>query len=325
MILISGATGIVGHFIAQLLLSKGYKLRALKRENSNTSKLGVHPNLEWFEAEVGDIDSLKKAFDGIEYVVHCAAIVSFHQKDKEQMFEVNIAGTANMVNMALDNNIKKFVHISSVAALGRKEGQEVINENAKWEESKYNSNYAKSKHLGELEVWRGQEEGLNGVILNPSIVLGPGDWNTSSMHIFKYVNQGRLFYPSGDLNFVDVRDVADIVCEMLFNDIAGERYILNSGTEPYKKTLELISKYLNKPAPRYKVSYALLNFAYVIDMIRSFITAQKSILTKESLMLSKMSFFYSNEKIIRELDYKFRDLEEAVSWTCNELKNSSIP
>lgn len=324
MILLSGATGIVGYFIAQQLLNKGYQVRALKRANSKTARLGKHPNLEWVEADVEDIPALEKAFQGIKYVIHCAAVVSFHQEDKQQMMDVNVAGTANMVNLALENDIQKFVHISSVAALGRKDGQAVIDETTQWEESKNNTNYAESKHLGELEVWRGHEEGLDTVILNPSIVIGPGDWHTSSMQVFKYVNQGRIFYPMGEMNYVDVRDVAEITCEMLFKEVSGERYILNAGKAPYKDVFGLISKYLNKPRPRYRVSYTLLTFAYVFDMLRSFLTRKKSIITRESLRLSKMSFMFSNEKIIREMDYKFRTLEESVAWTSGELKNTAI-
>ena len=324
MILLTGATGIVGHFIAQQLLSEGHPVRALKRSQSNTERLGQHQGLEWVEGDVEDIPSLQKAFAGVEYVVHCAAIVSFHQEDKKRMMEVNVEGTANMINLAIENKVRKFVHISSVAALGRKEGSPVIDEKTKWEESKNNTNYAESKYLGELEVWRGQEEGLATVILNPSIVLGPGDWHSSSMHVFKYVNQERIFYPVGEMNFVDVRDVANIACKMLFNDKSGERFILNAGMASYKKVFGYISEHLNKPRPRYRVSYALLTFAYVFDMLRSFMTRQKSIITKESLRLSKMSFMFSNDKITRDMQYTFRTLEESVAWTCQELKNTPM-
>jgi nucleoside-diphosphate-sugar epimerase len=324
MILLTGATGIIGHFIAENLLRDGHKVRALRRQNSNITRLGEHQNLEWAEADVEDLPALKKAFEGVEYVLHCAAVVSFHQEDKKKMMDVNISGTANMINLALEHKVKKFVHLSSVAALGRKEGALVIDETTKWEESKNNSNYAKSKNMGELEVWRGQEEGLNTVILNPSIVLGPGDWNTSSMQIFKYVSQGRKFYPNGEMNYVDVRDVTDICTKMLFNDISGERFILNAGKVYYKNVFELIGQYLNKPAPRYRVSYALLNFAYVFDTIRSSLTRQKAIITKESLRLSKMSFYFSSDKITEALDFKFKTLEDSISWTCNELKKTPM-
>ena len=220
--------------------------------------------------------------------------------------------------------MKKFVHISSVAALGRKDGIDEITEETKWESSNNNTNYAESKYFGELEVWRAQEEGLNTVILNPSTVLGPGDWNNSSMQIFKYINEGRQFYPIGEMNYVDVRDVAEITAKMVFNDLSSQRFILNAGKDYYKNIFTIISKYLNKPTPKYRVSYTLLNFAYILDSIRSFLTRQKSIITRESLSLSKMSFFFSNQKVSDTLGYKFRGLEESIEWTCQELKKSSM-
>lgn len=325
MILVTGATGIIGHFIAHKLVEAGHKVRATRREGSDTTRLDPWKSqIEWVNAELDDLEALQKAFDGIERVIHCAAVVSFHQQDKEEMFRVNIGGTANIINLAIENNIKKFVHISSVAALGRKNGQEVIDEDSIWEDSNYNSNYAESKHLGEMEVWRGQEEGLPTVILNPSTVLGPGKWNSSSMQLFNYVNQGRKFYPIGHMNYVDVRDVAQIAIDMLFNEIAGEKFILNAGKAPYQEILGLISDNLNKPKPTLKVSYSLLIFAFVLDTIRSFVTRQKSILTRESMHLSKMDFLFSNSKIIEVLDYKFHSLEESIVWTCKELKNGII-
>jgi len=325
MILLTGATGIVGHFIAQYLLEDGNKIRALKRSDSDISRLAQwQEQIEWVDADLDDLTALQKAFEGVERVIHCAAVVSFHQKDKAEMMRVNVGGTANMVNLSIENGVQKFVYISSVAALGRKDGEDIINENTKWESSKNNSNYAESKYLAELEVWRGQEEGLNMVILNPSTVLGPGKWDSSSMQIFKYANEGRLFYPPGEMNFVDVRDVANITIRMIFNDIHSQRYIINSGKETYKKIFGLISENLNKPKPRIRVSYTLLTFAFIFETIKSFLTRKKSIITRESLRLSKMSFFFSNEKIIREIGYTFHSLEDSVVWTCAEIKKGAL-
>ncbi|RLD21757.1 MAG: hypothetical protein DRI71_08445 [Bacteroidetes bacterium] len=320
MILVTGASGIVGHFVVKSLVEAGNKIRAIKRENSKIDRLKPWAEyIEWVNADVLDLPALEKAFEGIDRVVHCAALVSFHKEDKEDMMTVNIDGTANMVNLALKHKVKKFVHISSVAALGRKPGIDFIDENIKWEVSENNSNYGESKYLGELEVWRAQEEGLDTVILNPSIVLGPGDWESSSMQLFKYVKQGRAFYPDGQMNYVDVRDVASIIERMLFDNTNSERFILNSGVAYYKDVFELISKYFDKPAPKIKVTYTLLTFAYIFDTIKSRLLGQKPILTKESMRLSKMNYFYSNEKIKKNLNYTFKPLEESIEWTCHEI------
>jgi nucleoside-diphosphate-sugar epimerase len=320
MILVTGASGIVGHFVVKDLVSAGHKIRAIKRDNSNIDNLAPWSNsIEWVEADLLDLSALEKAFIGIDRVVHCAAVVSFHLEDKAEMMNVNINGTANMVNLALENEVKKFVHVSSVAALGRKPNIDVIDENIKWEESENNSNYAESKYLGELEVWRAQEEGLPVVVVNPSVVLGPGKWNSSSMHLFKYVNEGGTFYPKGEINFVDVRDVSNIIEILLFNDIVEERFILNAGKAYYKDVFTLIGNKLNKPAPKIKVSAALLTFAYILDTIKSKLLRKRSIITKESIHLSKMNYFFSNQKLKKALNFEFKTLEDSVAWTCSEI------
>jgi len=320
MILVTGASGIVGHHVVKTLISTGHRVRAIKRPSSNIGRLAPYQNsIEWVDADVLDLPALEKAYADVDLVVHCAAVVSFHQEDKAAMMAVNITGTANMVNLAIDHNVRKFVHISSVAALGRKAGAEIIDENNKWEASDYNSNYAESKYKGELEVWRAQEEGLKIVMVNPSIVLGPGDWSSSSMQLFKYASQGRVFYPDGEMNYVDVRDVASIIEVLLFSDIEGEKYILNAGKASYKDVFHMISSHLNKPAPKYKVSYSLLIFAYIMDTIKSKLFGQKAIITKESIRMSRMSFFYSNRKVVDALNYSFRTLDDSIAWTCEEI------
>jgi nucleoside-diphosphate-sugar epimerase len=320
MILVTGASGIVGHFVVKSLVEAGYQIRAIKRENSKIERLTPwNEHIEWVTADILDLPALEKAFEGIDRIVHCAALVSFHKGDKEGMMRVNVDGTANMVNLALKCNIKKFVHVSSVAALGRKPGIDTIDENIKWEASENNSNYGESKYLGELEVWRAQEEGLNTAIVNPSIVLGPGDWENSSMQLFKYVWQERAFYPDGEMNYIDVRDVVNIIKELLFNEISSERFVLNAGKSYYKDTFKLISKYFDKPAPKIKVTYTLLTFAYILDTIKSRLLRQKAILTRESMRLSKMNYFYSNQKVKETLNYEFKSLEESIKWTCQEI------
>lgn len=321
MILVTGATGIVGHFIVKDLITTGHKVRAIKRAGSNIESLAQwSKNIEWVEADLLDLSALEKAFIGVDRVVHCAALVSFHQEDKAEMMNINVNGTANMVNLALDNNVQKFVHVSSVAALGRKPNNNIIDENTKWEASENNTNYAESKYLGELEVWRAQEEGLPTIIVNPSIILGPGDWNSSSMQLFKYVKEGALFYPGGEMNFVDVRDVSNIIEILLFNDdVNEERFILNAGKAYYKNVFALISENLNKSAPKFKVSNTLLIFAYILDTIKSKLLRKKSLITRESIRLSKMNYLFSNEKLKKTLNYEFKTLEESIDWTCSEI------
>ena len=322
MILITGATGLLGAHILKTMLAKGYKIRGLKRESSDMTELAdltENDNLEWVNCNVLDMVGLDQAFEGITRVIHCAAVVSFHKSDKNLMNQVNIQGTANIVALCQKYQIEKLVYISSVAALGRSGGKTYIDEDSKWAESSFNSNYANSKYLAELEVWRAQEEGLNTVIVNPSTILGPGHWGSSSMQIFKFVKEGGLFYPLGDINYVDVRDVSLAVDKLLFNDIVEERFILNAGTISYKYLFGLIATGFKKKPPKFKVNSLLLTFAYVFGSLGAALTGKRSLITKESLTLSKMEFLFTNDKVRKALNIDFIPVEESVQWTCEQL------
>jgi nucleoside-diphosphate-sugar epimerase len=165
-VLVTGATGFLGSYILRLLLKKGYKVRAIRRSSSPMAMLqDIADKVEWVEGDVTDLPFLEEATKDIDYVYHAAAAVSFNSKDKEKMMLVNGIGTENIVNVCLDNGVKKLLHVSSIAALGRKENVTEIDENAQWENSPLNSDYAISKFKAECEVWRGIQEGLNAVII----------------------------------------------------------------------------------------------------------------------------------------------------------------
>ena len=247
MIFLTGCNGLIGSFIARKLLAENYKIKALRRPASDMSLISdIYDKIEWVEGDLSDTQLIDKYLEGIDTIIHCAAMISFSSSHKNEMFKSNVEGTANMVNSALKNNIKRFCYISSVAALGRKKGTEVIDETSVWEESSNNTFYALTKYLAELEVWRGIEEGLNAFILSPSIVVGPGNWKTGSSRLFKYIYDQKLFYPKGEMNFIDVRDVSDIACSLLCSDIKGERFILNAGKMPYKDVF-FLSSHLDEP------------------------------------------------------------------------------
>ena len=324
MILLTGGTGLLGSHVLRDLLSEGHDVRALKRASSDMKELKdtlKAETVEWVDCDILDFVNLDKAFEGITHVIHCAAVVSFHQADKDLMDEVNVGGTTNIVALCQKHNVKKLVHISSVASLGRAAGKDVIDEESKWEESSYNTNYANSKYQGELEVWRGQEENLNSVILNPSVIIGPGHWDSSSMQIFRFIKDGRRFYPIGEVNYVDVRDVSYAINKMLFNDIVGERFILNGGQTPYKNLFALIAKEFKKKPPFIKVNSVLITFAYVFESLVSMITGKRSLVTKESVKLSKMDFLFTNEKVRNAVNMEFTPVNESVKWTCAQLIN----
>jgi nucleoside-diphosphate-sugar epimerase len=278
--------------------------------------------IDWVEGDICDIKLLDKALEGVNTVIHSAALVSYSPSEKNLMFQVNVEGTASIVNASLKNQVKKFIHISSVAALGRKKNQKVIHENSFWEDSTYNSNYAKSKYLAELEVWRGMEEGLDGFILNPSVVLGPGNWDSSSTKIFKYIWNENPFYSAGEMNFIDVRDVTAILFRLMEeNKGSRERFILNSTSMPYKDLFFLMADTMNKKRAKYKAGPILSEIAWRLEAAKAFITGKNPLLTKETVKLSKNSYYYDNSKISKLLNYEFIPPRQTIEWACRELVN----
>ncbi|HEY8402000.1 MAG TPA: NAD-dependent epimerase/dehydratase family protein [Cytophagaceae bacterium] len=325
MIFITGASGLVGSYLVRRLLCEDVKIRALKRPTSDLSLVGEFASqIEWVEGDISDITFLEDTLKGVDTVIHSAAIVSFAPSRKEQMYKVNVEGTANIVNAALKSKVSRFCHISSIAAIGRNKNEKVINENSSWVDSEYNTWYAKTKYLAELEVWRGIEEGLNAFIVNPSVVLGPGFFDTGSTKLFKYVWDEKLFYTEGEMNFIDVRDVSEIVYQLLNSDIMAERFILNSGKIRYKDFFEIIAKNFNKKAPTIKATPFMSECAWRIEKVRSFFIGNEPLITKETARLGKNSWYYSNDKIKKILNYDFRTLEESVEWICGNLKERLV-
>jgi dihydroflavonol-4-reductase len=273
--------------------------------------------VEWVEGDILDVVSLQDAMEGIDTVIHSAAIVSFASKDRNEMYQVNVDGTANVVNMALEKNVRRLIHVSSVAALGRTAGGGRVNETKTWEESKVNTHYAKSKHKGELHVWRGIAEGLEAVILNPSTILGYGDWNHGSCAIFKNVNEGFNWYTPGINGFVDVEDVAKVTCLFVENDISDERYIVNGDTWSFKKLQDTIAAGFSKKGPTRKTSAFILAIAWRLEKLKSFFTGKKPLLTKESIRVANSQTWFENEKILATLaGFHFTPLEQTIQAAC---------
>ena len=251
MILVTGGTGFLGAYIIKELVQKGFAVRAIRRSKKLPSFISSHvfENVEWVDGDILDVVSLVEAMDGADTVIHSAAMISFSPYDKEEMNHINIEGTANVVNMALEKNIKRFVHISSVAALGRTAQTDHVNEEKKWQDSSVNTNYAVSKHLSELEVWRGIAEGLNAVIINPSTILGFGDWNTSSTRLFKNIYNEFPWYTSGINGFVDVEDVASATVALMLSDVTAEGFIVSSENWPFQQLFNFIADNFGKRRP----------------------------------------------------------------------------
>ena len=321
MVLVTGGTGFLGSYIIKNLVEKGYAVRAIRRSNKLPFWIPneIFDKVEWMEGDVLDVVALEEAMEGVDTVIHSAAVVSFIKRDRQNMYQVNVEGTANVVNMMLEKNVRRLVHISSVAALGRSAGGGHVNEEKKWEESKVNTHYAKSKFKAELQVWRGTGEGLEAVILNPSTILGYGDWNNGSCGIFKNVFKEIKWYVSGINGFVDVEDVAKAAVLVMESPVNEQRYIVNGATWPFKKLQETIADGLGKKRPSRLITSFLLNIAWRLEKIRSILTGKKPLLTKESARVAQSRTWFENDKLLKALPgFSFTPLEETIKRACEK-------
>jgi nucleoside-diphosphate-sugar epimerase len=322
---ITGVNGLIGSFVARKFLNEGYQVIALQRKNSDLSSLhDIAAQIEWVEGDILDIPALEACVQKADYVIHCAAIVSFSPKDRERMYQVNVEGTANIVNVCLAYPPQKLCFLSSIAALGRKKEITRIDENMEWVDSDENSDYAKSKYLAEMEIWRGNAEGLATVILNPSVVLGVGDWRKSSTQIFHYVWKESLFYTKGSLNYVDVRDVAEITYRLTTASTKGERFIVSAGNCAYEAIFAQIATHFQKRKPPYLLQNWQIEIGWRILAWFSFFTGAKPLITRETAKIAQRNYFYQNDKLKKELNFEFRTLEETLQWACEALKQKYL-
>lgn len=320
-VLVTGGTGFLGAYIIKNLVEKGSVVSALRRSNDPPFFLppSITNKVEWIQGDILDVVSLSEAMIDVDSVIHSAAIVSFTNNDRERMYQVNVEGTANVVNAALENNIKRFVHISSVAALGRKTNSEFISEERKWEEDKMNTNYAISKHKAELEVWRGFAEGLDGVILNPSTILGFGDWHQSSSAIFKNAYKEFSWYTNGINGFVGVEDVAEAAVQLLYSDLTEKRFIINSENSSFKEVFNLIAEGFGKKKPHRKATKLIGSLAWRWEAFASFITGKKPLLTKETAKVAHCLTSFDNRALLETLPlFSFTPLSLVIKNACKK-------
>ena len=322
-VLITGGTGFVGSYLLRLLVREGWRVRALRRSASPMHLVQeVADQVEWAEADVTDVGALEDAFEGVTHVCHCAAMVSFHPRDRRRMMQVNVEGTANVVNLALDFGVKKLVHVSSIAALGRTKERPELDEHSKWAASKRNTQYAISKYMSEQEAWRGHFEGLPTAIVNPAIVLGSGFWDTGSARFFRQVDAGLPFWPTGCSGFVDVRDVARFMLLLLEGDTVGERFILNAQNMAYRDFFSMMAHDLGKKPPSIRVAPWLGEVAWRVEWMKEKLLGMAPIVTKESARSSVSQFRYANQKSLTVPGFAYRPVEETVRETAAQFLTS---
>jgi dihydroflavonol-4-reductase len=319
MVLVTGGAGLLGKELTTQLLAQGKTVRAIFNK---TPLPDFHSgNLQQLQCNILDVIGLEEAMAGVEQVYHCAAIVTFNPKRKQELFKINIEGTANVVNAALEAGVKKMVHVSSVAALGRIRENEMINETMNWTEETSNSSYGQSKYLSELEVWRGIGEGLDAVMVNPVIILGAGNWNDGSSKIFQSAYNEFPWYATGTTGFVDVRDVAKAMIQLMDSDITAQRFIISAENKSYQQVFNLMAKAFGKKPPHKQVTPLIAKIVWRLEAIKSFFTKQDPLITKETAKTAFAKVNFDNSKLLKYLpQFTYRKLEDTIAATCAALQ-----
>ena len=325
MILVTGGTGLLGSHLLYHLSITDVNIRALyrsenKRQHVRTifSYYSDNPDelfakIEWMKGDILDIPFLESAFENINTVYHTAAIVSFARSGEKEMKRVNIEGTANIVNLCNQYNVHKLCHVSSIATLSKPIDGSAITEEDYWNPDAVNSGYGISKNGAEMEVWRGIEEGLNAVIVNPSIIIGPGLWDTSSGKLFTSVKNGMKFYTKGGSGFVGVNDVAEIMILLMNSDVVNERFILNSENSTYRELFSSIALNLNLKPPHIRARKWMLSLAWKIDVIKSTFFGGDQRLNKDSARSANSTSIFSNRKIREEINVSFKKIDHVIN------------
>ena len=322
MILVTGGTGIVGSHLLLLLTAKKKDIVATYRDRAKIKKVfnffeknnrtEYFKSIVWKQADINDLSTLSKAFEGIQFVYHCAAFVSFAFYHRDKLVKNNTEGTANIVNLCIKNNVKKIAYVSSIAALGAENEKQLVSEKTPWNNEIDHTVYAYSKYGAELEVWRGTQEGVPAVIVNPGVILAPHFWKQSSGTLFSMVNKGMRFYPTGKTGFVSIDDVVFTLHALMESEIKNERYILVAKNNSFRDIFNQIARILNKKPPNIPLKKSLLIVFYVLDKIRFLLRIQKSFMSMPLINSICNEQEFDGSKITRDLPFKYKSISESL-------------
>ena len=332
MVFVTGSTGLVGSYLLIDLIEKGYAVRALYRKEDNISRVRrlfdlycdraqeQFDRIRWVKGDILDIGSLEEAMSGVTDVYHTAAILTFNPRRGRELIATNQQGTANIVNLALQNNIRKLCHVSSVTSITKNVQEEIITEGSPWKSVRNQVPYAVSKIESEREVWRGIAEGLNAVIVNPGVILGWGDARRDSGRLIPALSRMARFYTSGVTGMVGIRDVSRAMIMLMESGISGERFILNAENVSFRRLAEMVATALGKPKPSVRIPAATLEISWRLEYIRSLITGSEPFITKAIARSAQEKTYFDGGKITRVLPFQYTPIEEVVREVCGQIK-----
>lgn len=324
MILVTGGTGLVGAHLLYTLVNNGDQVRAIHRKYSDLEAVknvfsyytheyeSLFNKIEWVVGDITDVPSLQDPFKGVDYVYHCAAYISFNPRHYSVLKKVNIEGTANVVNFCLSEGVKKLCYISSIATLGKSLNGSLSTEETEFDLEENNSVYSITKHLAEMEVWRGTQEGLDAIIVHPGVIIGEGIWSSASGGIFRTINKGLRYYTPGGVSIVDVKDVVKAMTLLTNSALKNEAYILIAENIYYKNLLGKISKNLQKKAPDKTIAkWMMMSFANIDWLINKVFRTKRKLLRATVRSLYKTSF-YDATKIKKAIDFNFTPSQNTI-------------
>jgi len=315
--LVTGSAGLVGRELVMQLLDAGKHVRALYHKR--VPDLPTHSHLELVQGDLLDVVEMDEWIMNVHQVYHCAGLIKYTPGSRNDLHQVNVVATGNLVNACLRHDVHKLVHVSSIAALGR--SGEAISEATTWNPKKNNSVYGESKYWGEMEVWRGAAEGLKMAIVNPGIILGAGDWSDGSTAIFRNVYEGFNWYSTGVNGFVDVRDVALAMIQLMESDIDQERFILVAENRSYQDVFFEIADAFGCRRPQHQVKPWIAELVWRLEWLKSKITGRTPLVTKETARAALGNSVYDNQKLLQALPgFSYRSLEETLRDCCAALK-----
>lgn len=335
MILVTGGTGLVGAHLLFHLTQNGHQVRAIRRKNSdlqNVEKVfayyheksaSLFEKIEWLIADLNDLQALESAFEGVERLYHAAAMISFDPNDYRQLVKVNTEGTANIVNLCIAKQVKKLCYVSTIGTIGRSTNDEMVNEQSEWQNHHINV-YAKAKYAAEIEVWRGGQEGLSVVMVNPGVIIGPGFWKKGTGALFVAANKGYNYYPPGGTGFVTVHDVVKVMVALMNKEIKNERYIMVAKNLTFKEVLTKMSNFMGKKPPQKQLQFWQLEIGRVLDVVRHFFTKSRRSITKNSIYALKHRDAYDSTKIKETLNFEFEPIEPILKFSCEKFIEENL-
>lgn len=335
MILVTGGTGLVGAHLLLQLVKNDKSVRAIHRNGSNLQNVKkvfsyyeenateLFQKIDWVLADLDDIPALEEAFVDIDYVYHAAAMISFDPRDFKALMKVNGEGTANLVNLCVASSVKKLCYVSTIGTIGQSRDTGEVDEESVWSDDNINV-YAKSKYAAELEVWRGSQEGLPAVIVNPGVIIGPGLWNTGTGALFRTANKGYPYFPPGGTGFVSVHDVVRMMLILMDYPIANERYIAVAENLTFQEILSKMCPLLGKTKPSKELKYWQLEIGRILDLVWDFFSRSGRKITRASIRSLKHRDKYSNKKARKDLNFEFDPLDPVIEFSCKRFKEENL-